>query len=144
VTSFRTHQADIEQRRFLMTLPTFIAQYMSADKKRDRPPDARTPSTPSSDRNQDPKKAKIDPYVSKLKYDEWRLPRNKTFHEAFGGKSIADLPKGTKNGKQVTFCLKAFAEGKCPRGVNCNFLHDDPARHNAKEYMDKFFRKRYL
>jgi hypothetical protein len=55
VTSFCTHQADMEQRHFLMTLPTFIAQYMSEDKKWDRPQDAKTPSTPSSDQNHDPK-----------------------------------------------------------------------------------------
>jgi hypothetical protein len=92
VTSFRTHQADIEQRRFLMTLPSSIAQYLN-DKK--RPLDSSSsnasksntpPSSNPSGKQQDPKKPKTSPFINRLKYPEWRIPVGKSFHECLGGK----------------------------------------------------------
>jgi hypothetical protein len=127
------HHSDIERRRFLTTLPSSIDQYIN-DHKRPHGPkkvakSALTPLTSPTapQQQQNSKKTKTNPFVNKMRqYNHWRLPTNNPFGAAFGGGSITNLPKGTKDNKSTPFCLKAFAIGECPRESSCPFLHEDP------------------
>ena len=73
----------------------------------------------------------------------WLLPNGKNYMSVFSPGVLTNIPKISKDGKEIPFCNILFTKGICKKGKKCKFCHDDPAKHNKKEAMDEFYRSAY-